>query len=97
MDMYRHIKGLTPYMSIESFRAREGSIPVSLSARIQVAHHDAEHLPGKLRVALGDRRARGVAVRSGDRRQARAAATNEPRRLRRGDASVEGPLADVVA
>ena len=71
-----------------------GSARLALSAGIEIAYDDAEHLTGELGLALGHRHARtqlGIGIgqtpvppRNG--RQASAAAANEPRAFRRGDA-----------
>src|ERR1700680_2675004 len=72
----------------------------SLSAGIEISHDDVEHLTGESGLALGNRRvgaqfAIGVGqipVLSRHGRQASAAATNESRAFRRGDARLKGPV-----
>src|SRR5262249_14566189 len=71
---------------------RPDAVFTESASRIQVAHHDAEHLGGDACVALGDRRdERHVAVGARRWRQTRAAITDEPG-LRSGrNALAEGP------
>src|SRR6266550_8284447 len=67
------------------------------SAGIEISHDDAEHLAGEAGLALGYSHAGAqlavgigqIAVRPRYGRQAGAAAANEPRALRRGDATLE--------
>ena len=84
---------------------RRATVDVKLSAGIEISHDDVEHLTGESGLALRHRRPRAqlaigigqIPVPQSHGRQASAAATNEARVFRRGDACLEGAVGTVYS
>src|SRR6516165_2081697 len=70
-----------------------------LAPRIQVSHHDVEHLPGQSRVTLGNRRLGAafavVPVPPGNRRQTGAPTTNQSHLFCDGEPRLERPIGNL--